>query len=186
MAQARRAQSPIAADAAIPLVRRRPAARRDVAGLQRVTAYLSLTEASLERLLALTGSYTDFVLSAADGSTAVRVGVQVASVPSAVLQLGSGVVLDWPSATLSRGYTRVALTRAELRLLAALVEAAPAPVSHAVLARRLWRAEGRQRGDWRAGSGLAVVVCSLRKRFRALGLPAAIRTKRGMGYSLGV
>ncbi len=147
-----------------------------------VTARLSLTEASLRRLLALTGSYSDFVLSAADGSLAVRVDVQVAALPNATFSLGRGVVLDWASSTISRGFNRATLTRMELRLLAILAEAAPATVSYSMLARRLWRAGWGKGGD----GALAVVVCALRKRFIALGMPAAIRTVRGEGYSLAL
>lgn len=180
MPRAQRVRTETADVAAVPLIRARRAAARGGAGLRTVTARLSLTDASLERLLALTGSYGDFVLSAADGSTTVRVGLQIASVPNATLPLGDGVVLDWATTTISRGFNRASLTRTELRLLAVLAESAPATVSYATLSRRL-ALGGRRKG----GEGaLAVVVCALRKRFIAVGMPAAIHTARGVGYSL--
>lgn len=180
MPRAERVATQTADHGAVPLLRGRRAAVRHDGALQTVTARLSLTRASLQRLLALTGSYTDFVLSAADGSTAVKVGVQIASVPDSAISLGGGVELDWATTTISRGFNRASLTRTELRLLAVLAESAPATVSYATLSRRL-ALGGRRKG----GEGaLAVVVCALRKRFIAVGMPAAIHTARGVGYSL--
>ena len=88
---------------AIPIARAQRVRGRTGADQRTVRARLKLTEASLERLLALTGSYNDFVLSAADGSATVRVGVEVSSVPGAAVPLGSGVVLDWATMTIARG-----------------------------------------------------------------------------------
>src|SRR5439155_25346092 len=89
--------------------------------LQTVTAQLRVTAASLARLLSVSGSQSDFVLASVDGSTTVRVGLAVSSVPDAQLMLGCrGVVLDASRSTIPRGANCVSLTRMELRLLIAL------------------------------------------------------------------
>lgn len=154
-------------------------------GAQRtVTAQLTVSERALPRLLRLSGSYTDFILSSADGSTTVRVGLVVSDVPLAEVTLGrSSVVVNWSRATLTRSSQRIELTRMELRLLAALYESAGVPVDRDTLAYRLWP---NRVPNPESRPALAVLVCSLRKRLQVVGLPDAIRTVRRTGYSLVV
>lgn len=159
--------------------------RRGVRQTRTISANLRLTDESLDRLLALTGSSTDFILSSADGKATVRVGLEVSSVPAAQLVIGSRrVTLDWSRATIARSGNRVTLSHLELRLLAALAEAAPKAATKRQLIRRLWPAQRRKRSE--GEMGLAVAICSLRKRFDVIGVPDAIRTIRKVGYRLGV
>jgi DNA-binding response OmpR family regulator len=153
--------------------------------LRTVTAQLRVTAASLARLLSVSGSQSDFILSSADGATTVRVDLAVSSVPDAQLVLGTrGVVLDWARATLTCGGNRVVLTRMELRLLTALIECAPGPATREQLVRRLWSSEPVHDAD--RDRALPVWICALRRRFAALGIPAAIQTVRSTGYCLAV
>ena len=145
-----------------------------------VTAQLRVTAASLARLLSITGSRSDFVLASADGSTSVRVGLTVSSVPEAQLVIGSRVVIDWADWTLTHGVKRVTLSRMELRLLMALMEFAPKPAPRERIAKRLWPAEDPDDRQ----EALSVWILALRRRLIALGLPKAIRTVRGRGYCL--
>lgn len=148
-----------------------------------VTAQLTVTPASLARLLSISGTQTDFILSSADGSTTVRVGLAISSVPDGEMALGkSGLMLDWTRSTLSSGQRRVPLTRMELRLLAALLEHAPATAPKKELIARMW--PGAKPGD--GDAALPVWIFALRRRFTALGFPSAIRTVRAAGYSLGI
>jgi DNA-binding response OmpR family regulator len=150
-----------------------------------VTAQLTLTGASLARLLSVTGAHTDFVLSSPDGRTTVRVGLAVATVPDAELALGKhGVVLDWTRSTITRGSMSIPLTRMELRLLLALMEFAPGVASRQELVARLWPSRCERASV--VTTPLTVWVYALRRRFAAIGLPGAIRTVRNMGYSLTV
>lgn len=146
-------------------------------------AELSLTSASLARLLRHSGSQSTFILSSIDGRTVVRVGLAIASVPDAEVALGSsGVVLDWSGSTIARAGNQVRLSRMEMRLLAALLHRGPEPASREELARQLWPAVSRRYADNQAA--LVVMVCALRKRFSAIGLSGAVKTVRGIGYSL--
>ncbi|MEX2154930.1 MAG: winged helix-turn-helix domain-containing protein [Gemmatimonadaceae bacterium] len=148
-----------------------------------MTAQLSVADGALARLLNVSGSQTDFVLASADGSTTVRVGLAVSSVPDAELVLGSaGVVLDWARSTIMRGANCVSLTRMELRLLVVLMDSAPAPATREHLIARLWPSESSRAQELDAA--LPVWICALRRRFAAIGLPHAIRTVRSTGYGL--
>jgi DNA-binding response OmpR family regulator len=156
----------------------------DTFELRTLSAQLTVSERALPRLLRLSGSYTDFILSSADGSTTVRVGLMVSDVPLAEVALGrSNVVVNWSRATLTRGTKQIPLTRMELRLLAALYENAGAPVDRDVLAFRLWP---NRVPNPESMSALPVLVCSLRKRLRSVGLIDAVRTVRGAGYCFAV
>ncbi len=149
-----------------------------------VGARLSLSSQALTRLLSVSGSEHDFVLSSLDGSTSVRVHLAIATVPDAAVTLGqSGIELDWTASTLSARGQKIALTRMELRLLGALLERAPevSPRSH--LISRLWPGAKVCRDSEGA---LAVWICAIRRRFSALGVSEPIRTVRNSGYTLSL
>ena len=92
------------------------------------------------------------------------------------------VVRDWVRSTISRRGNRATLSRQELRLLAALADAAPFPARRDQLVRRVWQTGRRTKSDGELA--LAVAVYSLRKRFAAIGIPDAITTVRQFGYQL--
>jgi DNA-binding response OmpR family regulator len=146
-------------------------------------ANLSLSSSALARLLTVSGSEADWILSSMDGSTTVRVRLAVSSVSGATLPIGRGVELDFARATVSANGRQVALTRMELRLLGALLEQAPEPATKAQLVARLWPSAKLTR---ETEGALAVWVCALRRRFAALGVTDAIRTVRTTGYGLGL
>ena len=68
-------------------------------GAQRtLTAQLSMAPAAMARLLTVSGAKDDFILSAVDGSTKLRVGLAVLSVPDSDLVIGrSGLRVDLTS-----------------------------------------------------------------------------------------
>ena len=151
--------------------------------LHTITAQLSLSGAALARLLSVSGAESRFIISSPDGRTAVQVRLMVATVPDGEQAFGNGkLVLNWASGTLTHGDRRTTLSRMELRLLAAFIDAAPGTVSKQSLVARLWpdsssRSENRDRS-------LKVWICQLRRHFLSVGLPDAISTVRGMGYRL--
>lgn len=150
-----------------------------------LTAQLYLSPAAMVRLLSVSGTQTEFILSAVDGRTTVRVGLSVSTVPDSQLAIGhSGVVLDWSRLTLNYRGTAVRLTRKELRLLLALLEYAPEPAPNRAIIAALWDGSGRRARERACLSALPVWVCSLRRRLAAIGLPHAVRTVRRVGYAL--
>jgi DNA-binding response OmpR family regulator len=163
----------------------RPVRGAAVADAQKtVTARLSLSASALTRLLSVSGSASEWILSSVDGSTTVRVRLAIASVPDAAMSIGSrGVELDFARNLLSHRARQVTLTRMELRLLGALLEHAPDTVPRAELIARLWSSA---RVCKETEGALAVWICALRRRFAALGVQDAIRTARNTGYSLAV
>ena len=160
----------------------RPAKTRNQEELHTVTAQLSLSSVALARLLSVSGSQSEFILASADGSTTVRASVAVSSVPDGQQLLGDELSLDWSRGILARGEARVRLSRMELRLLAALMETAPAPVSRELLVARLWPGSGDRSSE--RERALSVWIFQLRRRFIALGLYDVIRTVRGIGYAI--
>jgi DNA-binding response OmpR family regulator len=92
----------------------------------------------------------------------------------------SGVKINWVTGTISRGRNRVGLSRTELRLLTALVDADGAPVSRRALVAAAWPRERLSERD----SHLTVYMCVLRKRLSTIGLGDAVRTERGIGYRM--
>lgn len=157
----------------------------DASEVRTVSAQLRVTAASLARLLSVTGSYSDFMLSSADGATTIRVELAVSSVPDGELVLGNGgIVLDWSRSTITRGAQRVSLTRMELRLLCALMEYAPGAASREQLASRLWPSHSDP--AHKPDMALPVWICGLRRRLASLGLRDAIETVRHTGYRLSL
>ena len=150
-----------------------------------LSAQLRVTRAGLLRLLNVTAAETDFILSSPKSSVTLRVGLSVSAVPDSELVLGSsGATLDWATGAICCNGNRVTLTRMELRLLVALLEAAPQPASRRDLVATLWQ-DGKTRQKQRAAA-LPVWICTLRRRLAAAGLPDAIRTVRRHGYSLEI
>lgn len=151
--------------------------------LHTVTAQLRLSAAALARLLSVSGTESRFIISSPDGNTAVQVRLLIATVPDGEQAFGNGkLVLNWARGTLTHGDRRTTLSRMELRLLAALIDAAPGTISKQALIARLWpdkssRSENHDRS-------LKVWICQLRRHLAAVGLPDAISTVRGVGYRL--
>ena len=151
--------------------------------LQTITAQLSLSSAALARLLSVSGVESRFIISSPDGRTAVQARLRVATVPDGEQALGNGkLVLNWARGTLSNGDRRTTLSRTELRVLAALIDAAPGAISKQVLVGRLWPDSGSRMEHY--DRSLKVWICQLRRHFVAVGMPDAISTVRGTGYRL--
>jgi DNA-binding response OmpR family regulator len=166
----------------------RRATRPPVKGDRRaLTAQLYLSPAGMVRLLSVSGTQSEFILSAVDGRTTVRVGLSVSSVPDSQLAIGhSGVVLDWSRSTLGYRGSAVRLTHKELRLLLALLEYAPEPAPNRALIAALWDGNVRRSREKAYLAALPVWVCTLRRRVAAIGLPNAVRTVRRVGYALAL
>ena len=92
----------------------------------------------------------------------------------------SGVKINWATGTVSRGRNRVGLSRTELKLLSALVGAEGQAVSRRALVSAAWPRDSLSQRD----SHLTVYMCLLRKRLATIGLGDAVRTERGVGYTL--
>lgn len=175
--------TPARSRAPVRIIRRTSRAAEDDAPRRTVSAQLTLSELALARLLSMSGSDTEFILSSRNGRVTVRVTLQVSGVPDAELALGvNGVVVNWALGTVRSHFATVTLSRMELRLLAALYEHAPQPIRHHDLAKLLWPEGPTTARD--AEAKLAVLVCALRKRFHHARAGDAVRTVRGAGYAL--
>ncbi len=98
--------------------------------------------------------------------------------PSDVLDAG-GLRLSLTKGTVSAGGRTVELTRNELQILACLMAHTGQIVSRADLIDALW--DNRIYID---DNTLSVNITRLRGKLAEIGLPDAIRTRRGMGYQL--
>jgi len=149
-----------------------------------IDARLETTPASSDRLLeALNSGARDFVLTATDGRVSARVRLTIANVSMTQHSIGgTTVVVDWAQCTVANGPRRESVSRTELRLLAALLDAGGRAVTRAELIERIWP------DDWRAmperENSLAVYVCCLRKRLTSIGVGGVLRTLRRVGYQL--
>lgn len=151
--------------------------------LHTITAQLSLTSAALARLLSVSGMESRFIISSPDGKTAVQALLAVSTVPDGEQALGNGkLVLNWARGTLANGDRRTTLSRMELRLLAALMDAAPGTIPKEALVARLWPDSANRLEHYERS--LKVWVCQLRRHFTDVGQPDAISTVRGTGYRL--
>ena len=92
----------------------------------------------------------------------------------------SGVKINWATGTITLGRNRVGLSRTELLLLSALVDADGKPLSRRALVAAAWPRERLSQRD----SHLTVYMCLLRKRLSTIGLGDAVHTERGIGYRL--
>lgn len=143
-----------------------------------VSAELSLDAADVMVLSSIADTGAPALLSA-DGR-AVAVTLVLSSQPR-VLSV-CGLCLDWRWATLSYSCRSISLPPGELRMMAALLERAPAAVARSVLASRLWpRTHDEPETHYKA---LGVWICCLRRRLDAVRFPGAIESVRGIGYRL--
>jgi DNA-binding response OmpR family regulator len=151
-----------------------------------IDARLETSPATSERLLdALNAGMRDFVLTSVDGRLSARVRLTLANVTMTEHTLADGnVVVDWSESTVAQGPRRVSLSRTELRLFAALLDAAGRPLSRAALIERIWPDDARPIAV--RENALAVYVCCLRKRLNAVGVGQSLRTLRGVGYQVAV
>jgi DNA-binding response OmpR family regulator len=143
--------------------------------------------ASARILKALHSGCGTFVLSAVDGQMSARVRLTIVKAGAAetVYRLGQArVAVDWSQSTVANGNRRVALSRTELRLLAALLDGEGEPVSRSSLIGRVWPDEDRTAVD--RENTLGVYVHSLRKRLASIGAGNALQTVRGVGYRMAL
>lgn len=148
--------------------------------LHTISAQLSLSGAALARLLSVSGTESRFIVSSLDGRTAVQARLMITTVPDGEQSFENAeLVLDWARGTLAHRDRRTTLSRMELRLLAALIDAAPGPTAKEALVARLW-----PDGSASHERSLKVWICQLRRHFAEVGQPAAIVTVRGVGYRL--
>jgi DNA-binding response OmpR family regulator len=163
------------------LRRPRPAARHSE---RVIDARLETSPATSDRLLdALSSGTRDFVLTSTDGRLSARVRLTIANVSMSEHELaGAKVVIDWSQSTAAHGPRRVAFSRTELRLFAALLDANGRPLPRRGLIERIWPDDAHRMME--RENALAVYVCSLRKHLTMIGVGGALRTIRGVGYQL--
>jgi DNA-binding response OmpR family regulator len=145
------------------------------------------TAASARILKALHSGCGTFVLSAVDGQMSARIRLTIVKAGAAetLYRLGQArVAIDWSQATVANGSRRVALSRTELRLLAALLDGEGQPVSRSTLIGRVWANDDRMDVD--RENTLGVYVHSLRKRLASIGAGNALQTVRGVGYRMAL
>jgi DNA-binding response OmpR family regulator len=140
------------------------------------------SQPAVDRLLNAARIGTDeFVLTSRDGRTSVQVRLTVTNVPATFHRLNQGTVsVDWSRSTISRDSDQVSLSRTELRLLAALIDANGKVVSRDQLIARVWPNDGLPPVE--RANALSVYVWALRKRLAAIGAQDALETVRGVGY----
>ena len=90
-----------------------------------------------------------------------------------------GAVLDTGDNTLTYQGQKLELTRNEYRILQVLLEQKGRTVSRDTLMRKLWETD-----SFVDENTLTVNMTRLRGKLAALGLPGAVKTRRGMGYQL--
>jgi DNA-binding response OmpR family regulator len=122
----------------------------------------------------------EFVLSSADGQLSVRLRLSLQREALDQRADSPRVLIDWSQSTIGCGRSRVALSRTELRLLAALLEDDGKPVTRAAIIGRVWPGSALSTAE--RHNALAVYVCTLRKRLSTVGLGSALQTVRGIGY----
>jgi DNA-binding response OmpR family regulator len=151
-------------------------------GKRSVLARLVTSAASTDRLVKRLGDGSDdFVLKSTCGRLSMRVRLAIEAVDEPVHRHRRGrFAVDWSRATITNGTSRASLTRTELRLLAALLERAGEPVQRATLIARTWPRDPLATPE--RENALAVYICTLRKRLKRVGLGAALKTVRGVGY----
>jgi DNA-binding response OmpR family regulator len=146
-----------------------------------VPVHMAVSHAARERLLVrLNDGDDEFLLTSRDGtfSTPARLSITIDDAVEAAAP-ASQVAIDWARAIIMNGTNRLALSRTEVRLLAALVQANGDAVSKVDLVAAIWPEwDGPAR---RREQALTVYVASLRKRLAAVGLPDALETVSG-GY----
>lgn len=91
--------------------------------------------------------------------------------------------IDRESRAASRGRTTVLLTNREYRMLECLAEHAGEPVKREELARYVWGCGAKDRKE---SNLVDVYILYVRRKLSALGYPSAVRTLRGVGYTMVV
>jgi DNA-binding response OmpR family regulator len=89
--------------------------------------------------------------------------------------------IDRENRMVSRDGVNVVLTNREFRVLERLVESAGAPVRREDLEHRIWGCEAK-----RPSNIVDVYILYVRKKLSMLGYGSAVRTLRGVGYSMVV
>jgi DNA-binding response OmpR family regulator len=149
-----------------------------------VAVKLLATRAATEKLAqAVDSGVVEFVITSTDGQVSLRARLALDTELPPRDVVGSGkVMIDWSRGVVAAGDARIALSRVELRLLSALIEAGGEVVERATLAQELWPSANTPVAE--REKGLAVYVCGLRKRLAAIGLATAVQTVRGVGYRI--
>jgi DNA-binding winged helix-turn-helix (wHTH) protein len=147
-----------------------------------IPAILETTAGTAERLKqTLRGGQRHFVLTARDGSVSALVRLAAPEDSASEHRLaGHRVTIDWTRSIVSTDRASVTISRTELRLLAVLLEADGQAVSRRDLMERVW--PERPLDIASRENGLAVYVCTLRKRLGSVGLGSAVVTVRKKGY----
>lgn len=151
---------------------------------QTLDVRLEASAAAGRKLLhALQSGTREFILTSRDGKTsaAVRLSIDGSSVTEHMMA-GHLVSVDWGHGTVQCRLDRIGLSRTELRLLAALLEAQGGPRTRADLIATVWPDEWDAGLD--RGNALGVYVCTLRKRLATIGVGSALKTVRGLGYQI--
>lgn len=151
-------------------------------GERTIAAALATTERAGARLEEwLHAGRGDVVITARGGGAAVRARLTIVGEHLVEQRFETpGVTVNWATSTVTHRLNRVALSRTEMRLLSALVDAEGEPVKRSELVAAAWpRADANERYGH-----LSVYMCMLRKRLTDIGLGDAVRTERGIGYSL--
>jgi len=149
-----------------------------------IEALLDTTEDASDRVMAAVNhGVSDFVLTSYDGSVSAKVRLRLPGLAATNHCFGGREVrVNWAAMTIESGTQRLGLSRTELRLLAALVEAHGRIVARADLVLRVWPDGEMEQAE--RGNALAVYVHALRRRFATLGISNVLRTARGSGYQL--
>ena len=125
----------------------------------------------------------DFVLTSGDGRLSAKVRLRLAGSGRTPHTIGGrSIFVDWSISAVEHGRSRATLSRTELRLLAALIDAGSRAMARSELIERVWPHNELPLED--RENALAVYVCCLRKRLAAVGVADAITTVRGVGYRL--
>ena len=137
------------------------------------------------RLFKYLAEGSDCILISPDGRVSIKVqlALETAQITEERFVDGS-LVIDWQACTVSHGRRRTALSRTELRLLAALLEGEGKPVPRARLIAHGW--PGYEMSGADKENDLAVYICALRKQLARIGLAEILRTVRGTGYALAI
>jgi DNA-binding response OmpR family regulator len=151
-------------------------------GERTIAAALATSERAGARLEQwLHEGFTEVVITPRGGDGAVRARIAISGEHLTEQRFGTpGVSVNWATSTITHRLNRVTLSRTEMRLLSALVGAQGEPVARSELISAAWPRATQQERD----GHLSVYMCMLRKRLTGIGLGDAVRTERGIGYSL--
>ena len=162
----------------------REAAHHEAAGERTISAALATSAKAGARLDEwMQAGLHQVVITARGGGGAVRARLAIGGAQAIEQRFATpGVSISWAMGTISNRANRAEVSRTELRLLGALVDAEGESVSRRDLVAAAWPRDGFAERD----SHLTVYMCLLRKRLTTIGLGDAIRTERGTGYRLSL